>query len=282
MKLSIITINYNDKEGLEKTVDSIINQTSNSFEYIVIDGGSTDGSTTFIQEMDSHIDYWVSEKDSGVYNGMNKGIKVAKGEYVLFLNSGDYLVSTTVIEQVLAKIDFSKSICYGDIYYSLDGKRTQLWTPPDVLSYSYFLSYSLPHPASFIKRELFSKYLYYTESYKIVSDWEFYLICICKHEVAYEHLPIIVADFDHTGISSNKDSHQKMLIEKEAVIKQHFPLFFDDSFAIQELESKRVKQFLTIKNANGLKWKVLKGLLNLLFVFQSKKQFSTHPMITKL
>ena len=86
MKLSVITINFNNRDGLRKTIESVVNQTYKDFEYIVIDGGSTDGSVDVIKEYTDRIDYWVSEPDKGIYNAMNKGIDVAQGEYCLFLN----------------------------------------------------------------------------------------------------------------------------------------------------------------------------------------------------
>jgi glycosyltransferase involved in cell wall biosynthesis len=96
MLLSIITINYNNLSGLEKTIQSVLNQTLKNFEFIIIDGGSTDGSKEYNQEKNEFIDCWVSESDNGIYHAMNKGIKMAKGEYCLFLNSGDYLVDSEV------------------------------------------------------------------------------------------------------------------------------------------------------------------------------------------
>ena len=103
MKLSIITINYNNKNGLQKTIDSVISQTFKDFEWIIIDGGSTDGSKELIEKYSQHITYWVSEPDKGIYNAMNKGIKVAKGEYLFFLNSGDYLVQPNTINQIFTQ-----------------------------------------------------------------------------------------------------------------------------------------------------------------------------------
>ena len=96
-KFSIITVNYNNLEGLKKTVESVKNQTYQKFEYIVIDGGSYDGSLEFIKDNESLLDYWVSEPDSGVYQAMNKGIEKATGEYLLFLNSGDHFCNTKVL-----------------------------------------------------------------------------------------------------------------------------------------------------------------------------------------
>ena len=100
MKYSIITVNYNNKEGLRKTIESVIHQTFRDFEFIVIDGGSIDGSVDVLKEYDSQIDFWVSEPDGGIYQGMNKGIKKATGEYLNFMNSGDCFYSSDVLEKV--------------------------------------------------------------------------------------------------------------------------------------------------------------------------------------
>ena len=98
MKLSIITINYNHKEGLLKTIKSVVNQTYHDIEYIVIDGGSTDGSKEYIESKQEYINQWVSEKDHGVYNAMNKAIRMAQGEYCIFMNSGDHFFSSQSLE----------------------------------------------------------------------------------------------------------------------------------------------------------------------------------------
>ena len=100
MKFSIITINYNNCEGLRRTIESVVNQTCHDFEYIIIDGGSTDGSVDVIKQYADQIDYWVSEPDKGIYNAMNKGVAVAKGEYCLFLNSGDSLHNNSALAKV--------------------------------------------------------------------------------------------------------------------------------------------------------------------------------------
>jgi glycosyltransferase involved in cell wall biosynthesis len=100
IKLSIITINYNNRDGLEKTIRSVIDQRFTDFEFIVIDGGSTDGSVDNIRKYENKINYWCSEKDAGIYNAQNKGIKKAKGEYCLFLNSGDFLYNEDVLNKI--------------------------------------------------------------------------------------------------------------------------------------------------------------------------------------
>ena len=115
MKLSIITVNLNNRDGLQKTIDSVICQTFRDFEWIVIDGGSTDGSKELIEQYADHFAYWVSEPDKGIYNAMNKGIKVAKGEYLQFLNSGDSLWNETTLQGVVPFFSGTTDIFYGDV-----------------------------------------------------------------------------------------------------------------------------------------------------------------------
>ena len=100
MKYSIITINYNNADGLRRTIESVVSQTYADYEYLIIDGGSTDGSVNAIKEYEDKISYWVSEKDGGIYNAMNKGVKVAHGEYLIFMNSGDVFYNDRVIERI--------------------------------------------------------------------------------------------------------------------------------------------------------------------------------------
>ena len=116
MTLSIITINFNNVAGLKRTVDSVLHQTADDFEYIIIDGASTDGSREFIESCSSKLAYWVSEKDNGVYHAMNKGIGHARGDYLLFLNSGDYLNDAEVLARVFNR-PLQEDIIYGDIIW---------------------------------------------------------------------------------------------------------------------------------------------------------------------
>jgi len=270
IKISIITINYNDLKGLQKTFNSVVNQSNKEFEYVVIDGGSSDGGKEFLEQNSDKLAYWISEKDSGVYNAMNKGIKAAKGEYLLFLNSGDFLVDNTIINQVHQFIDGKVEIYYGNLFCSQNSNRILYWSPPEELSFSYFLDYSLPHPASFIKRNLFERYFYYSENFRIVSDWEFYIYCICKMNVSYKHIDLIVSDFDFDGISSVKENEKLILSEKETVIKKHFPLLFEDMIVLKFCSSKRFKQFKVI-NENKVRWKLLKVFMSILLIFKTVK-----------
>ena len=120
MKITIITINYNNKDGLRKTIESVVRQTKPPYEYIVIDGASTDGSNLLLSEYGSFITYSVSEKDTGIYNAMNKGIKMSMGDYLLFLNSGDTLVDVNILDRVSSEL-MDADILEGDTVCFLNG-----------------------------------------------------------------------------------------------------------------------------------------------------------------
>ena len=231
-KLSIITVNLNNAEGLRKTIESVVSQTFSDYEYIIIDGGSTDGSVEIIKEYADKITYWVSEPDKGIYNGMNKGIKVAKGEYCQFLNSGDYLVFENTLSEVFTNFP-EKDIVYGNILINNTVK-----TYPKYLDFAHFLKDSIPHPASFIKKSLFEKYGNYNESLCIVSDWEFFIDVIIINKCTYEHCGLTVSNFDLSGMSSLKENREKLKAERHSVIKKHIDLIINEYFTLERKLNK--------------------------------------------
>ena len=204
MKLSIITINFNNKAGLQKTMDSVINQTFKDFEWIIIDGGSTDGSKELIEQYSKHITYWVSEPDKGIYNAMNKGIKVAKGEYLLFLNSGDYLKDNNIIERVIYT-EFIADIVYGSTVMVWDKNYHTIWDMPiENVTGKLFFEGSLLHQASFIRRSLFEKFGVYDETYMIAADWKFFTKAIVFGNSTVQRLPFTTAVYGIDGISTTR------------------------------------------------------------------------------
>lgn len=180
MRISVITINYNNTEGLKCTIKSVLNQTSKEIEYIIIDGGSTDGSVDIIQKYADRIDYWISEKDNGIYNAMNKGVSKATGDYCIFMNSGDCFADEKVIEDVL-NIGLKTDIVTGGIEF---GSNNTFYGPKSV-TLRHFFKKSLAHQASFIKTSVLRE-IPYDESLRIVSDWKFFIeaIVINKHSYA--------------------------------------------------------------------------------------------------
>ena len=218
MKLSIITINLNDKEGLAKTVESVCAQSYKDFEFIIVDGGSQDGSIAIIKNAGHQIPslVWVSEPDTGVFNAMNKGINLAKGDYLLFLNSGDYLVEDTVIDQVFSR-ENSADILLGIARVSQDGETIWNAYPRESYSLNDFYHGSLAHQAAFIKKELFTRLGNYREDLRFMSDWEFFLRSLILNRCTLAPLDITICDYNLDGISSDKRNDKAMNLEKKIV-----------------------------------------------------------------
>jgi len=200
MKLSIITINKNNATGFEKTIQSVISQTNKDFEYIVIDGSSTDGSAEIIKKYSYGINYWISEPDTGIYNAMNKGIRKAQGEYCLFLNSGDYLVSSATLQEVLIEIN---NIPPADIFYSnMITTNGTVVNYPAPLTINHFLNGTISHQNSLIKRSLFLEHGLYNEELYIASDWEYFLKEYWIYKSKFSHINTNISVFDTNGIGS--------------------------------------------------------------------------------
>jgi len=204
MQLSIITINKNNTSGLEKTIQSVINQTYKDFEYIVIDGNSTDTSVEIIKKYNTGINYWVSEPDTGIYNAMNKGIRKAQGDYCLFLNSGDYLISSKTLQDVFNEINnnIPAEIFYSDMIKS-DGS---FFAYPNSLTIYYLIHNTINHQNSLIKRSLFFEHGLYNEELRIASDWEFFLKELWVYKSNFLHINTKISIFDANGIGSQYSS----------------------------------------------------------------------------
>lgn len=176
VKLSIITINYNNKAGLENTVKSVFAQTFDNLEFIIIDGGSTDGSLDLIKEYSEKISYWISEPDKGIYDGINKGILKAKGNYTMFLNSGDYLLTKDILqysEEIIRKE--SLDIYYGNVIMKPINNEKYIQKYPPELNLNFWEHRTINHQASFIKTCLFAELGLYDTHYSMTADYAFYL-----------------------------------------------------------------------------------------------------------
>jgi len=215
MKISVITINYNDKCGLTNTIKSVLNQDSNHYEYIIIDGASNDGSVKIIEEHSENIDYWISEKDTGIYNAMNKGIARATGDYCIFMNSGDVFYDNKVIENVLPYLD-GTAVVNGDTSYP-SGRYD---SSPDDVSLSFFMNSTIIHQSTFIRTDLL-KHNNYDERYRIVSDWKFWVEELIVKGVSYKNIHIPISIFDENGIgSTNIELHDNEML---CVLEELFP-----------------------------------------------------------
>lgn len=216
MKYSIITINYNNKDGLERTINSVLGQTYIDFEYIIIDGGSTDGSVEVIKKYAAQIDYWVSEPDKGIYNAMNKGIGKATGDYLNFMNSGDTFHTSSVLEDI-AKMSLDDDIIIGGYY---DNKKNKPYIiPSQDVTLLTLLKFTINHQSTFYKNNLFNKRLY-DENYIIMADAKFNFQAIIFDDCSVKIINYVVADYDLNGISSNYNIYKA---EREKFLTELFP-----------------------------------------------------------
>ena len=228
MLLTIITINRNNVAGLEKTMQSVLSQTRTDFEYVVVDGASTDDSVAVIERLGPAFGdrlKWVSEADKGIYNAMNKGIGMATGEYIQILNSGDALVSTDVAEKMYAALEKAgrPSILYGNLLKDFpDGRvhRDKSFEGEAITLLGMYIG-TLNHSPAYIRRALFDKYGPYDESLKINSDWKWYLQALVFGEEKPVYADIDVTLFDMTGISETNTALTKA--ERAQVLKELVP-----------------------------------------------------------
>ncbi len=240
--LSIITVNYNNKSGLEKTIASVTSQELKNFEFIVIDGGSEDGSREVIEKFRPVFTKAVSERDNGIYEAMNKGIKMATGEYLLFLNSGDWFYNDRVTSEVEPYLD-GTDVISGDINIFENG-RWSIFRSEDQITIDYFLRISLYHQATFVKRDLFTSHGFYDESFRLGGDYEFFIRTLLKENNRYKHIPLTVSNFIAEGISNRKEYEALNMKERKMAWENNFSPLVYQHF----LNSK------TIKYSREIKW----------------------------
>ena len=250
-KVSIITINYNNVSGLKKTIDSVVQQTYKGIEFIVIDGASTDGSVDTLFQQKKHIHVIISEKDSGIYNAMNKGIKKAKGDYLLFLNSGDILTGPTAIEDFVNHPHFGGDIIYGDYKFEQGQKMY-----PELLPPHYFMKTSLPHQSTFFKKSVFEIMGLYDETYKMGADRAYFIKCFENKEITFQHIDYFLTLFDLSGVSNDPKYLANKKTEDERMLYEFYGSKYEDYKVAVQLEAKRKKA-----ERNSLKG-ILKRIIN--------------------
>jgi glycosyltransferase involved in cell wall biosynthesis len=229
-KLSIITINKNNADGLMKTIESVLCQTFKDFEYIIIDGASTDNSVSIINEYSQYITYFVSEPDGGIYDAINKGIKAANGEYCLFLNSGDYLISSLVLEK-LFQHDLFEDIIYGDIIFENNSGQRTLIRYDSALSILNFIGSAnwcfICHQCCFIKLNLFLQFGLYRTDLSILSDQAFLIKTIFEHGATYRYVPIAISIFNLLSMTDGNLKKVRLEHDKIALELLKLPILYN-------------------------------------------------------
>lgn len=247
MKISIITVNYNSKDGLRRTLESVRTQTCHDFELIIIDGGSTDGSQDVIAQYSDIVTYHEATKDGGPFFGMNKGIEHAQGDYCIFMNSGDSFYDEHVLEKFVAE-PRTKDIYTGVAAEHLE-KGLYQWNPPYAIDISlkFFYRGALSHQSSFIKTSWLKQHPYDT-SYRIVSDWKFFLESLIVLHASYGPLPFFVSHYMDGGISrdavkafAERDHVLAELFSSQQLYDMHLQLAWDEQKKLVDPLSKTGK-----------------------------------------
>ena len=244
-KISIITVCKNAENAIERTILSVVTQSCfvENIEYLIIDGASTDKTTEIIKQYsDKYPIKWISEPDSGIDNAMNKGIKLATGDYLLFLNAGDYLIHYNIIKSLMI---FFKSgdfdLIYGNILYTNPfSQYCSIYSvDSNILSSKFFYQENLPHQSIFYKRDLFEKFGGYEENFKILADNILNKKLVCDHLVSTKHIDQVISVFLSDGISS---TNTKLSLEERKFFQKNY---FGEK-EIQEIEEQR-KRAETLK-----------------------------------
>ena len=262
MKLSIITINYNNAEGLRKTLASVAVQTYSNIEHVIVDAASTDGSVEIIKEyagISKHTVFWSSKRDKGIYDGMNDGIKKATGDYIQILNSGDILAAPNVTERMVKQLlalnssllaENRVSIFYGNMLKSYDGKkviRDNCGGQDAPESFLYFYKGTLNHDCAYIHRDLFDKYGLYNEEMKICADWEWYVkaIVLGGEKTVYTNIDVTI--FDMNGVSESGGKNRDLIKqERRGYLEKILPksvLHDYDKYAFPMEQYNRLKKY---------------------------------------
>ena len=264
-KISVITINFNNIAGLRDTLRSVRVQSNKEFEYIVIDGGSTDGSKELLEDNKDIIDVLISEPDKGIYDAMNKGTAHAHGEYVMFVNSGDKIADADTMEK-LSGMHLESDICFCKVRNRNANGKKAIWCPPleNKLSLQFLRWNTLHHPGAIIKRDLQCK-IPYNINLKICSDRQFFIHALILENASYQTLDIVLNEFAPAG-TSGSDATQKMEDEAKIILDTLFTErqrrdIEKNNFMIQEISEPLTHYFGKTKficAVNGALFKILK------------------------
>jgi len=215
MLFTVITINLNNAIGLTATIESVVNQSFNDFEHLIIDGNSSDNSLEIIKHYVSDTFHWVSENDNGIYDAMNKGIAMAKGEWIIFMNSGDVFCNNQVLKQISDKINPDDELVYGNTIVRDTLKRIE---SVGQINKRYFFYDTICHQSIFIKRDLFSSVGLHDLRYRILADRDFLLRAFIQG-IRFRYCDVDVCSWESVGYSSQ---NRERIKEEEIILRESY------------------------------------------------------------
>ncbi len=234
-EFSIITICRNEVRGIAPTCQSIVTQKHANFEWIVVDGASTDGTLEVLEQYRGHITNFVSERDKGIYDAMNKGIRLSRGKYVVFMNGGDRFSGPDVLNLV-SRAPKAKLI-YGQL--ELDEKGGVLLSQPEKIGREYLLTHMVHHQAAFFHQSLFKKHGLYNAQYRIAGDYDFFIRILANDPVSHHYIARPFAVFDRNGISCSEHHRHLRKRENHQIRMKHFPEYRRSAKALRQI----IRQF---------------------------------------
>lgn len=262
MKISVITINRNNLPGLKATLESVFAQNYPDFEYIVIDGASTDGSRELLEQHAARFSHWVSEPDGGIYAAMNKGIRAATGHYAIFMNSGDTLYAPNVLERAAAQLAGGKDFYIGHLHH--EGKKSKRALAPKQVDARLLGLSSMQHQAAFIRLDLLRQRPY-DESYRILADREQMFYEMVMRDASYEQLDFLIARYEAGGISDSKAYRSLYEEEVERMMQQHLSRRLAAALRGRCKYEGKILYALAKDSSFERDWKLLRNSLKLLF-----------------
>lgn len=221
--ISIVTVVFNGEKYIEDTINSVLHQSYDNIEYVIIDGGSTDGTLDVIKNYENAIDIWVSGKDNGIYDAMNKGLSLTSGEWVNFMNCGDVFVSNDSILEMQFFLNTKKNcITSGNVrIVDSDGNYTGKKHPYAGTNYSELLKYNcVAHQATFVSKTVLDYLGGFESNFKIHGDYEFWIRAMVSN-IEFNYVDIDIANFCNDGISSDRRLVPIAINERYLILKKH-------------------------------------------------------------
>ena len=229
MKISIITICYNSQNSINRTIESVKSQKMNNIEYIIVDGGSSD-KTIDIAKSHTAIDKLISEKDSGIYEAFNKGIKNAQGDVIGFLNSDDTFTDEDSLSLIYDSFDENTDCVFGDLIYTNSNNRLKrVWESKPFKNGSFKTGWMPAHPTFYCKKSIYEKYGLYNESYKIAGDFELMMRFLEKYKIRSKHIPKKIVNMRIGGVSN------RSIQAKLNILNEEFRAFEENEISVNKL-----------------------------------------------